>query len=64
MIASCKIGIREIEYVRTCVHFKELKRLEWLATLCTVYTLCLALLLHNSSYRVLSTFFWLRSLHH
>jgi hypothetical protein len=26
--------IREIEYVCICVHFKDLKRLEWLATLC------------------------------
>ena len=30
--------IMKIEYVCTCVHFKDLKRLEWLATLCTVCT--------------------------
>jgi hypothetical protein len=29
-------AIREIEYVCTYVHFEDLKRLEWLATLCTV----------------------------
>ena len=33
-----KINIREIEYVCICVHFKDLKRLEWLETLCTVCT--------------------------
>jgi hypothetical protein len=30
---------RQIKYVCTCIHFKDLKRLEWLATLCTA---CLA----------------------
>jgi hypothetical protein len=33
-----RLDIREIEYVCTCVHFKDMIRLEWLTTLCTVCT--------------------------
>ncbi len=33
----CDSVIRLIKYVWTCVHFKDLKRLEWLAIL---YTVC------------------------
>jgi len=52
-------NITKIEYICTCVHLKDLKRLEWLATLCTVCTreANFARLLHNSSSSVLSTFF-------
>ncbi len=38
-VVSCLLSIiRKIKYVCTCGHFKDLKRLEWLATLRTVCT--------------------------